>query len=857
MTTIDLQLATDHPCDTGCKHDHFGCGVLVRTRQAFLDAEQRDPAHKPPHITQILDGEGGYELYNLIVPLMISGDARSVCAVRAQSTAWRDSLDTAILEWTVGFNALWVAHQKTAVTANGLRPVVPALPPGTTVEQLTTQRANDRTSAQERLEKWETAQEEKAAFHSHIAGPFGRDKADMILKSMSMFDEWDECPKYTPGRGHAPRWYSVNDRTVHFYCALATGACQLIQHADVELEGLLTRAGCGAVRLSPLPLAHDTTVCMLIADGALDKCAVTLNVESEHQQPFAEEARMILSSDAHARAVVAWHACPRLTNLKIAKAMARHVGLGAPFTKARLQAHASRMVPLGFRLFEKQVADFGSRVPREWAEAAHIAPYSNRPGMYAGPRLAGQVGPHSEAEGESAHRGCASTRRARPTLLYANPGLESVSVVTVQEALGVDGATARAAWMDVRDQMESDRELARIIKDQHALMLCRQFTALVCASIGETDRERYTLDELEATFHGMHKAVDIFFAHVDFDNQEHILDVGYVRELVRAVGLMTSDLPMHSAELTGVQASGRAYVYVTGIHAAQIPEATPTKIAQHLNYDVKTNPTDDGWLAVVKAAHVFDAIHWKHIGVRARVYEAREVPDWRLGAWDEVRDSARAKKRILSKYEWYITLEQGVEVIGLLEPSTTREDYVRIRRQAVRRFEALGWNADVPHVPSVRQLQEVVDGPRADRQPMHVLNFLMVTAQILCAFTETRGQGLDVLTGENGRTFIEACGHCRVDAEVLCALAAHGGSRDEEPAEPEEEPEAAEAAEEEEEEGGAAGPSGVSKDDEDDVEMADVEAAPPPPPPQKVRSGKAPMSRAGLAALERAHDDSR
>ena len=111
----------------------------------------------------------------------------------------------------------------------------------------------------------------------------------------------------------------------------------------------------------------------------------------------------------------------------------------------------------------------------------------------------------------------------------------------------------------------------------------------------------------------------------------------------------------------------------------------------------------------------------------------------------------------------------------------------RVGKGAVesRLSEALGGNVRIEKLglswvggQSVRSLR-IVDGSLREMSlevsgqesnPKRALNFLEVTAQQLIAWPKTRAQGLEVLTGNNLRGFIAACGKVELNLEAMAAL---------------------------------------------------------------------------------------
>ena len=149
---------------------------------------------------------------------------------------------------------------------------------------------------------------------------------------------------------------------------------------------------------------------------------------------------------------------------------------------------------------------------------------------------------------------------------------------------------------------------------------------------------------------------------------------------------------------------------------------------------------------------VFDALQWNKCGIR----------------------KAGGKAFGANSMQWYVHLGEGTEQIrieGDYDPPLMRDHWLDIRRQAVERTNELGWSAKWPSVPSILPLDN--SGKyQTNHYSKQATNFIQVTAQQLMYWPKTRAQGLEVLTGNNLRGFIEACALTDVDVLGLAALAA-------------------------------------------------------------------------------------
>ena len=256
--------------------------------------------------------------------------------------------------------------------------------------------------------------------------------------------------------------------------------------------------------------------------------------------------------------------------------------------------------------------------------------------------------------------------------------------------------------------------------------------------------------------------------HLDFCDYEHILDIGFVREVVKAVGMMTGPLTHWDVHYSGEQASGHAYCFVTGMSAGTTTGITPRQIAERLNIDALTSGAseiryaDHGnvWHKLVRSMWVFDATTWNRSGIRKSFCPPFE------GASPEAAQVQRG-------FEWFIALTDDVQIRGSFEPPADKEDWVRIKRMAVDRINGLGWQANWPTVPEASDRSSNSDV---------ALDFLCLIAQQLIAWPKTRALGLEILTGNDLPGFIDACWSAPIDMEVVVSMVeAERANRGEEP----------------------------------------------------------------------------
>jgi len=202
-----------------------------------------------------------------------------------------------------------------------------------------------------------------------------------------------------------------------------------------------------------------------------------------------------------------------------------------------------------------------------------------------------------------------------------------------------------------------------------------------------------------------------------------------------------------------------------------LPNVTPTQIAERLHLDPieGANMMQYDWLPMVKALWVFDALWFQGCGIRKK---------WNGGVLAGQAGSSASGSAIgrPNSFEWVVTLGAGTETVEITsdyEPPLTRDDWIDIRKRAVDRTTLLRWTAEWPKVPADSSIEQMGRGVSLQKSnPQRAINFLEVTAQQLIYWPKTRAQGLEILTGNNLRGFIEACGKTDFNLHAMVSLAA-------------------------------------------------------------------------------------
>lgn len=763
------------------------------------------PWNEQPTVQAVYDRPDGVtDMYALLAPLLVKGGAKAAAGMRLHNREWRAAIDAAIVEWTKELNVALLAAQEARHVLSVDRP------PDLSVEQTAVGWAhNGPPTAEQIVErvalqvKHDSAKNDQTALLLRLEHAFGKDAAQALIKAHEMLDTTDPRPKPArisvdvPGTGGQRSALTADKRyhyhvaeTTSFYLALAADRCQIHAHAPTPIrKAFQGRCACAdeALTLVHLPPIYDTGLVLYGCPACVARMCCKFNIMTNAPLEIDRPPTDLPSTMWDV--APAWHNVPAYENMKLAKALARHVGLGAPFTHARLTsrqttAHGgttwAEQRALG-ALFEKSEVDAGAQTERT----------GGGPAAGKRRRLAGEVAAGADSDSDSdgaapaacpvdeeaaanAGKWAMRARSNRCVLLFDHPGIAhrpplTMRYATLQRMLGFTDYELRLALADVVEERQSEQETRALVRRQHCALLQNQFARLVGSDANSGQMHDYSIATLDALYPGVHKTVEVVMEGVDFCAHEHVLDIGLVRELVRGVGLMTGPLAQHDEFLSATRASGHAYCFVTGMGAGLLPGITPTQIAERLHLDpIENVECGYNWHAIVNALWVFDALWYENVGLRKKGGVTQEG---NVGC-----ASAGADFALPNVFEWYVRVgagDQTIEIVGDWEPPPDRAGWLDIRRQAIDRTSELGWQAAWPSVPDNCAIAETSRSvTSAVSKPKRALNFLEVTAQQLVYWPKTRAQGVEVLTGNNLSGFIEACGKAAINLEGLAALAA-------------------------------------------------------------------------------------
>ena len=801
-------------------------GATYGEHPAFPDLTHMSDAYQA-----ISDQVGGHEMdLNMARIFVASGEGnRAALVMRQRSTYWKGLIDREILKWLEVLNVLVSSVHHSHHHANNGVHVHPGPAPDDE------QGADDLGIPHSvRLRMWkdrEAAREQERCLRSYLQDAFGEDTATRAIKWIQMAagsSPIRQTPGDAPvGAAQTPVLRFSAD-SVHAYIALAQWTCQV--HAWCTYKDQLVGhfqgcCECGA-RLSDknslqlVPIGASTAprhanLLVLTSPVCVDKQTVVLNLVSSaplDQCKPPGQLRVRMNGDEPP-----WVNEPRHENMRLAKAMCHQVGIGAPFAAKELynRARVAGDAAVTHLLYD------------HWVGSEHdvdrLMPGAPRRASKRARRLAGQVNDAAADADSSADDWAEFAVTRRDALLFANASFPP-DFPTLDRVLGIDAHMMEWAFFEVSTARSRQKAEAARRRRLRREWLLEDFANQVNVTAYDSAHPGsgggvFASQALERQHPGLGGVLDLVLDTIDCDATEHVLDVPLVRELVRLTGLMTGYLPLHDYERCKRHASPLAYSFVTGVYAGDLPNMSMNLVANRLNGDLLTLPSNlpeqqrlDRWEAVVRAMHVFDAVDWQHVSVRQtpKHIPASATPGstWRTDA------SAQTEQQ----FEWCINLA-GATLSGPLDLVVPQDWYAATHTRAVDRIANLGWNCTMPKPPSEALLRKAHLSNHSShgfdqRAPHHtseaaleditvarrrVIDFVQVTAQQLICFRKTRAQGLEALTGGNLRAFIDATMSLGMETHVLSALGADTVTSHEEPEDDEDQ---------EEEEGGDEGEGG-------------------------------------------------
>lgn len=698
------------------------------------------PSELRVDIQAILDGPGGNELPTMIAPYVvwrvkpystvpIGPSVHPAATLRWLNKDFKAAIDAEIKEWLRECGRLFDRAQYPLYwlsRGNGGGPGGMS-PPSFSEFNSIADEAEREQRKKAAMERWFECKLVVEEFKQHMELNAHPDTLQRLIKEMPL-SLWDRGsgagPEFAGGPLTADNFPKVNLNfsSVHLYFNLGGNAarCSICSPLGKRCESKCQP------RFTRLLEIHGRSNIVLCGSACLEP--LTVKFDHRSTEPLA-----VIEGE---------HTKQQRDNAQLLKCMLRRKGVGMPFTGPRIRTL------VGGGTYDAFFGGIGVR----------FAPAVSR----------------GEAEVRSA------LQRARaptpPIILLEHPAIGKGTMPlckSFQELLGIGPYELSMAKKDsdaetaLREDVAMYEFRKREEKMRHDfIVLCTQGTA---------DPSCFTLSDLDAWFPGVQATLELAMDQTDrTGSYMHILDIGIANELCEAVRMMLGALARHDSSLSASRASGHAYAWYTGMHLGRAPGTTLSDISTRINIDLALADRDGGaglqeWEVAVTGLHAFSAVNWENMGVR--------VKSDRGGA-----AAARSSDPIAGKFEWYVDIG-GEEVCGPYQPSFQRDSYARMRQRGRALMSALGWEVPWPKVPSFAEIAEAKN--YADRYmsandaPTDVLDFVTVVAKQLCCFQATRGIGLDVLTGNDSRSFSQAAYLSGLRADSLAVMVAAMPSKDE------------------------------------------------------------------------------
>lgn len=658
---------------------------------------------------------GAYEIPRFLAPYLVWNDAYGAAVMRQQDKGFKDAIDPLILKFNKQFNELWEWQQKTHKDWRGGR--APVEGEGLPVVDMDTN-ADERLAARKKahedaMRKFNGADNARFAFADFVLKAFGVGSEQVMLKAEELLvhsaahDELNFGPD-------SNQVYRINELTNSFYLTFATKQmCQLHAHQPHAMDqlwnGVCEIATNGAsLEIMALPSVHRSPTVVLSCPQCMNKHCVPINCLSG--EPFTIAG--VIEPSFCSTKLEQTLSDHMYNGLEVARSMLRQVGISKPFSINAIQAKV------------------------EFAEGNAMSLFEKRP---------------------NSRMGSTFVNKARPTLLVSSPAINP-KTITLQSALGLSAKQLLTVAEDVNRNRQWQHAVMLYANEKRVEMYEAQFISEILQDPDtrmSVDPSSLTLEIINDTFPGVTAIFTAAFKKLQDRNSMHMLDDDSTRDVAKAIGMLIGPLTRYDRSITSYNASGWAYMFVSGLaaHHEQIAHLGGTNNVLNLSV-LRSNVMLSEWVAFVTAAHVFDAVEWQEVGIR-KCTVAR--------AGSSHNDATRST----SPFEWYINMSGG-QISGAFEFPRTRPAYERIRSHAVARMSELGWNANFPRAPTTLQILTLA--PDSDTISEHVMNFMNVTIQQLACFPPTRSQALNLLVANRVSDFVDAVQAAQLDASVVASL---------------------------------------------------------------------------------------
>ena len=354
--------------------------------------------------------------------------------------------------------------------------------------------------------------------------------------------------------------------------------------------------------------------------------------------------------------------------------------------------------------------------------------------------------------------------------------------------LNIPHSKAEMAKKDMERALKINKELDAFKEQKRLEKLMGHIDALLVEK-GIPESGLSTVDDVNVDYPGVKNTIVHLLGRPlpsKRGDDEHALDSADILTVVDTVVMMVGPLRRHDQLLTGGRfASPHAYTYITGLCASGPHGRRSSYLSEYEQGLLDDAPKVRGWLSAhkgwhpwVTAMHAFDAIQWD------KLFVTQTSPSRGSGGSSDPVDVENEPGRWSHQAVWRVKVGGGggggiggVLIWSSYSRSHEQRDqsyYQEMYQSCTARLDELGIEADLPEVPSQQSIDDFVGCPGSmddHASGFATANFLQLVARTMCYYVETRSMALDILTGNDRRSFVAAVAEAGLNVEALAAEA--------------------------------------------------------------------------------------
>lgn len=687
----------------------------------------------PANVQDVLDSQGGYELYALLAPHIVRTSAVGAAVMRAKNKDFRDAIDDAIRGWMVELNTRFQSAQMATARLSHTPKPDAKQQSGETVSE-----AKARYDAEQN--DWTKAGHDIHEFRVFASRAFDDDVPQIVLKSLPM--AWNDdtrnplraalhdiraqknptvdsdgtavqpVPTFHAyhigfGGGRGPiHWYLAAAASIAVPCGMLK-SCELHGMRGVPCEHKTLMA------LAPTCYHQNSQDYRLMWCGpqCVEEHCVRFNAMSGEPIASRRESKTLQKNNTMFRA------------------MLRHKGVPDPFSATSIRAC------VGPAAYDK-LSDKG---PEDFTQSGTDV---------------------------------ASIRSTRQLWLLKHPAVPEGD--TLQHLINAPPHVVEMAREDIKREQVMREEIRVATQKARSRKLLGDFDALVAAT---NPGWVASVAEIDNLYPGTKRTIENVLGVYKETATAHPLDISFTNLLVDTVAMMIGPLRRYDQMFAPAPASGHAYVWFTGLWSGQENRAKLCDISSNLNTDpVALNYDPAQWRVCVTAMHAFDALKWDSFLLER--YTPREAAG---GSSDPLPDGYGS-----TVVRWSVRVGEGAHastISGHVDLPTLRSEWLGMKVLVENWLDLAGLEVDkespLPECPCQAIIRNVTNPHElsgsqgcSEARAAQTLNYVEILAQTMAHSPETRAVAIDLITGGSSRGFIQAVGEAHLDLDALQAEAA-------------------------------------------------------------------------------------